>query len=42
MITIVLISMGVAGFGLASVRYGTESRPEFDEHRAGERFGALR
>ena len=36
------IVAGTAAFGLAAVRFGTDSRPGFDERRDGERFGALR
>jgi hypothetical protein len=38
--SIVAVSAVAAGF--ASGRLGTDSRPGFDERRAGERFGALR
>ena len=42
MLTLLIISTGVTAFGLASARFGTDSRPGFDESRDGQRFGALR
>jgi hypothetical protein len=42
LILISSIVAGTAAFGLAAVRFGTDSRPGFDERRDGERFGALR
>jgi hypothetical protein len=42
MLTLLIITTGLTLFGLASVRFGTDSRPVFDEHREGERFGVLR
>jgi hypothetical protein len=42
MITFILISIGLTAFGVASARYGTDSRSVFDERREGERFGSLR
>ena len=42
MFTILLITAGLTAFGLASVRFGSDSRPGFDGHREGDRFGALR
>jgi hypothetical protein len=42
MLTLLIITIGLTAFGLASVRFGTESRPGFDERPDGTRFGALR
>jgi hypothetical protein len=42
MITILLITIGLTAFGLASARFGADSRSGFDERREGERFGVLR
>ena len=42
MITILITTIGLTAFGLASVRFGADSRSVFDERREGERFGALR
>ena len=42
MLTILLITGVLTAFGLASARYGADSRSVFDERREGERFGALR
>jgi hypothetical protein len=42
MITFLLITIGLTAFGLASARFGADSRSVFDERREGERFGALR
>jgi hypothetical protein len=42
MLTILLITGGLLAFGLASTRFGVDSRSGFDERRDGERFGALR
>ena len=41
MFTILLITAGLAAFGLGSNRFGADSRPGFDGRREGERFGAL-
>ncbi len=41
MTPIILIAV-ITLFGLASARFGRDSRPLFDERREGERFGALR
>ena len=38
---LILISLTVV-LGLLALRYGTDSRPGFDERRDGERFGVLR
>jgi hypothetical protein len=42
MITFLIITISLTAFGLASARFGVDSRPVFDERREGERFGALR
>jgi hypothetical protein len=42
MLTLLLITSGLTAFGLASARFGSDSRPGFDERREGDRFGALR
>ena len=42
MLTLTLITTALAVFGLVAARFGTDSRPGFDERRDGERFGALR
>jgi hypothetical protein len=41
---LILISslLAAALFGAASIRYGSDSRPGFDERPDGARFGALR
>ena len=42
MLTILLTTVGLTAFGLAAVRFGSDSRSVFDERREDERFGALR
>lgn len=42
MLTLLLITGALTAFGLASSRFGADSRSVFDERREGERFGALR
>ena len=42
MLTLLLITTGLTAFGIASARFGSDTRPGFDERRDGERFGALR
>jgi hypothetical protein len=42
LIQVFLIVAGTLGFGLAALRFGTDSRPGFDERPDGERFGVLR
>jgi hypothetical protein len=42
MITFILISIALTAFGVASARFGSDSRSVFDERREGERFGVLR
>jgi hypothetical protein len=37
-----ILTLSIVLFGLAASRWGTDSRPGFDERREGERFGALR
>jgi hypothetical protein len=39
--TFLLLILGLAGFTASASRWGAESRPEFDERPADDRFGPL-